>query len=144
MGDALTPSSLQESGHAAKIEESILRKLHPTQLTAGMIVVKDKRDPSHRACRQGSATSTCGGMTMPAVRGPGERLYVTDHHHLGRAALDAGLATAFFQVDGDFSDYSSGDFQKQMEKKPVGSSAGREGVRHYCTRIPDQLDGLGG
>jgi hypothetical protein len=67
---------------------------------------------------------------------------VTDHHHLGRAALEAGLTTAFFQIDADLSDYSPGDFWKQMNKNHWVHPLDENGVRHYCTRIPSQLDGL--
>ncbi|WP_116813240.1 ParB-like protein [Steroidobacter cummioxidans] len=125
----------------AKIEESDLRKLHPTQLTVGMIVVKDKQ--AHLTTLSPKERSEfMRGHAMPAVRGPGGRLYVTDHHHLGRAALDAGLATAFFQIDGDLSDRDSSDFWKQMEKNHWVHPLDENGVRHYCTHIPDQLGGL--
>ena len=126
----------------AKIEESSLRKLHPTQLTVGMIVVKDKRTRL-AALSPSDQSEFMREHAMPAVKGPGGRLYVTDHHHLGRAALDAGLATAFFQIDGDLSDCSSpADFWKQMEKNQWVHPLDENGVRHYCTHIPDQLDGL--
>lgn len=125
----------------AKIDESSLHRLHPTQLTAGMIVVKDKQihlaalSPKDRIefMRQ---------HAMPAIRGPGGRLYVTDHHHLGRAALDAGLSSAFFQIDGDLSDCNLADFWKQMEKHQWVHPLDENGVRHYCTHIPDELGGL--
>ncbi len=125
----------------AKIEESSLHQLHPTQLTVGMIVVKDKcahltaLSPKHRG-------EFMREHAMPAVKGPGGRLYVTDHHHLGRAALEAGVATAFFQIDGDLSDCSSDDFWKQMEKNQWVHPLDQNGVRHYYTHIPDQLGGL--
>ncbi|MFC4311915.1 ParB-like protein [Steroidobacter flavus] len=125
----------------AKIEESSLHKLHPTQLTVGMIVVKDK-SARLKALSPKDQSEFMREHAMPAVIGPGGRLYVTDHHHLGRAALEAGLATAFFEIDGDLSDRNSGDFWKQMEKNHWVHPLDENGVRHYCTRIPDQLNGL--
>jgi hypothetical protein len=125
----------------AKIEESSLRSLHPTQLTVGMIVVKDKK--AHLAALSPKdQIQFMQQHAMPAVKGPGGRLYVTDHHHLGRAALDAGLDTAFFEIEGDFSDCSPADFWKAMEKNHWVHPLDENGVRHYCTRIPDQLGGL--
>jgi hypothetical protein len=125
----------------AKIEESSLRKLHPTQLTVGMIVVKDKKN--HLAALSPKDQGEFMRQhAMPAIIGPGGRLYVTDHHHLGRAALDAGLATAFFAIDGDLSNCSPSDFWKQMEQNHWVHPLDENGVRHYCTRIPDQLGGL--
>ncbi|HVH33848.1 MAG TPA: ParB-like protein [Tahibacter sp.] len=124
-----------------KVEESSLRKLHPTQLTVGMIVVEDKA--AHLAALSpAEQREFMQQHAMPAVLGPGGRLYITDHHHLGRAALDAGLATAFFRIDGDLSDCGLDDFWKQMEKNHWVHPLDENGVRHYCTRIPGQLDRL--
>ncbi|MBN8742591.1 MAG: hypothetical protein BGP24_16035 [Lysobacterales bacterium 69-70] len=125
----------------SKAEESSLRKLHPTQLTVGMIVVKDKA--AHLAALSPRQQSEfMQRHEMPAVLGPGKRLYITDHHHLGLAALDAGLATAFFRIDGDLSACSLDEFWKQMEKNHWVHPLDESGVRHYCTRIPDQLGNL--
>ena len=33
---------------------------------------------------------------MPVVIGPGNKLYITDHHHLARAALEAGVIERIF------------------------------------------------
>lgn len=125
----------------AKVEESSLHKLHPTQLTVGMIVVNDKA--AHLAALSPPEQSDfMQRHAMPAVLGPGKRMYITDHHHLGRAALDAGLATAFFRIDGDLSDCSPDEFWKQMENNHWVHPLDESGVRHYCTRIPDQLGKL--
>lgn len=125
----------------AKVEESSLRKLHPTQLTVGLIVVKDKK--THLAALSPKDRNEfMREHAMPAVIGPGGRLYITDHHHLGRAALDAGLETAFFQIQDDLSGCSPGDFWKQMQKNHWVHPLDENGVRHYCTRIPDELGGL--
>lgn len=126
----------------SKTQESSLSKLHPTQLTVGMIVVKDKKTHLTTLSPQ-DQREFMRQHTMPAVTGPGGKLYVTDHHHLGRAALDAGLATAFFEVDADLSDCTSpDDFWKQMEKNHWVHPLDENGVRHYSWRIPSQLADL--
>ena len=90
----------------SKIQEASLKDLHPTQLTVGLIVVQDKSkhlpgpEPADRQ-------SFMKAHPMPAVIGPKGTLYITDHHHLGRAALEAAVPTGFFEVEADLSKCST-------------------------------------
>ena len=79
---------------------------------------------------------------MPAVVGPQDKLYITDHHHLGRAALDAGVATGFFTVDADLSKCPMEAFWKEMNESQWVHPLDENGVRHYYTSIPDRLGKL--
>ena len=125
----------------SKIREASLLDLHPTQLTVGMIVVQDKKkhlaglSPSDRQ-------SFMKDHPMPAVIGPQGKLYITDHHHLGRAALDAGVATGFFTVDADLSKCTMETFWKEMNESQWVHPLDENGVRHYYTSIPDRLGKL--
>jgi hypothetical protein len=125
----------------SKLQEAVLQDLHPTQLTVGMIVVQDKRkhltgmSPSDR---QGFMKA----HPMPAVLGPQGKLYITDHHHLGRAALEAAVPTGFFQVDADLSNYTMESFWKEMNENLWVHPLDENGVRHNYSMIPDKLGKL--
>jgi hypothetical protein len=66
---------------------------------------------------------------MPAVVGPEGKLYITDHHHLGRGALEAGVEVGCFQVEADLSHLA-------------GDAMDDSGVRHRYDKIPHHLGGL--
>jgi hypothetical protein len=125
----------------SKIQEAALQELHPTQLTVGMIVVHDKRkhlEGMSPADRQ----KWMKDHPMPAVVGPKCTLYITDHHHLGRAALDAKVATGFFLVEADFSKCTVEAFWKEMNESLWVHPLDENGVRHCYSMIPDKLDKL--
>ena len=125
----------------SKLQEAALQDLHPTQLTVGLIVVHDKRkhlSGMSPADRQ----SYMKEHPMPAVVGPQGRLYVTDHHHLGRAALDEGVLTGFFLVEADLSKCTLESFWKEMNDNQWVHPLDENGVRHNYALIPDKLDKL--
>jgi hypothetical protein len=65
----------------SKLYESAIRKLHPTQITVGIIEVADKciELASLKPHERREFLST---HPIPAVIGPEDKLYITDHHHL--------------------------------------------------------------
>jgi hypothetical protein len=124
-----------------KIQEASIQNLHPTQLTVGMIEVGDKK--KHLASMKPQEQQDfMKSRPMPAVIGPKGRLYVTDHHHLGRAALEAGVASGFFLVEADLSSCSLDDFWKEMNKNCWVHPLDENGVRHCYSAIPDHLGKL--
>ncbi len=124
-----------------KLQNAPLISLHPTQLTVGMIVVRDKK--KHLAeLTAAQQQDFLQAHPMPGVLGPKGALYITDHHHLGRAALDAGLDSAFVCVEEDFSDHDPDKFWKAMNKNQWVHPLDANGVRHYYTTLPQHLDKL--
>jgi hypothetical protein len=124
-----------------KIHESAISTLHPTQLTVGMIEVQDKR--THLASlKPQDQQDFMQAHPMPAVIGPRGNLYITDHHHLGRAALEAGVVKGFFLVEADLSSRSLDDFWKEMNKNMWAHPLDENGVRHYYAAIPQHLEKL--
>ena len=79
---------------------------------------------------------------MPAVIGPGKKLYITDHHHLGRAALEAKVEQACFEVQDDLSSLSMIQFWAQMDKQSWVHPLDQHGVRHRYESLPSSLDKL--
>jgi hypothetical protein len=123
------------------IHESEIHKLHPTQLTVGMIEVHEKE--KHLASLKPSAQKDfMRAHPIPAVKGPEGLLFITDHHHLGRAAHDAGLETGFFEVEADFSSYDMDSFWVEMDKHSWVHPLDENGVRHHYRLIPKHLDKL--
>lgn len=124
------------------IHESSLEKLHPTQLTVGMIEVHEKRKHLH-ALGRSEQKEFMRAHAIPAIIGPQQRIYVTDHHHLGRAAYDAGLETGFFDIEADLSGISRIDeFWHEMNRNKWVHPLDENGVRHYYKAIPKRLDKL--
>ncbi len=125
----------------SKIRESLIHELHPTQLTVGMIEVNDKR--KHLASlKPGEQRAFLQAHPIPAVDGPGGKLYITDHHHLGRAALEAGVTTGFFTVESDLSACGPDEFWEEMDKNLWVHPLDENGVRHYYSTIPHHLEKL--
>lgn len=125
----------------SKIQQAALQDLHPTQLTVGMVVVHDKRKHLSEM-KAADRQDFMKDHPMPAVVGPQGKLYITDHHHLGRAALDAGVATGFFLVEGDLSKCSLEAFWKEMNENLWVHPLDENGVRHNYAMIPDKLGKL--
>jgi len=124
-----------------KIQEAALRGLHPTQLTVGMAVVQDKRKHLE-GMKAPDRQDFMKEHPMPAVVGPQGKLYITDHHHLGRAALEAGVTTGFFQVEADLSKSPLDSFWKEMNENLWVHPLDENGVRHCYSTIPDSLSKL--
>lgn len=125
----------------AKTQEASLQDLHPTQLTVGMIVVQDKK--KHLAGLSAAERQDfMRSHPMPAVLGPQGKLYITDHHHLGRAALDAGVKTGYFEIDADLSKCTIETFWKEMNENLWVHPLDENGLRHLYAQIPAQLGKL--
>ena len=125
----------------SKLQKTTLRCLHPTQLTVGMIVVRDKKKHlgEMTAAQQQDFLQA---HPLPAVVGPKGTLYITDHHHLGRAAIESGIDSAFVCVEEDFSSHDLDKFWKAMNKSLWVHPLDANGVRHYYAAIPEHLDKL--
>ena len=124
-----------------KIHESPIHDLRPTQLTVGMIEVQDKKKHLQSLAPQ-DQQAFMQAHPIPAVLGPGSKLYITDHHHLGRAALEAGVSIGYFEVEADLSDHAIEDFWKAMDKSCWVHPLDEHGVRHYYASVPDSLEKL--
>src|SRR5450631_1629473 len=113
-----------------KIQQSDLRQLLPTQLTIGLIEVRDKTRHLRELAPE-DQQEFLEQHPMPVVIGPGGRHYITDHHHLGRAALDAGIATAFFSFEDDLSKLTMAEFWQEMNRNLWVHPLDENGVRHH-------------
>ncbi|AOY91711.1 hypothetical protein BKK79_07795 [Cupriavidus sp. USMAA2-4] len=125
----------------AKLREALIHDLHPTQITVGMIEVHDKK--KHLAALSAAEQKAfMQAHPIPAVVGPAGKLFITDHHHLGRAALEAGVTSGFFTVEADLSDHAIDAFWAEMNKNLWVHPLDQNGVRHYYAQIPSHLSKL--
>jgi hypothetical protein len=124
-----------------KLHEVEIHRLRPTQITVGMIEVHDKRDKL-LAMKKGEQQDFMQAHAIPAVWGPDGRLYLTDHHHLGRAASEAGLETGFFLVEEDFSKLAIAEFWPRMQAAKWVHPIDQEGKLRTFQDIPDHLEKL--
>lgn len=125
----------------AKIHELEIHKMHPTQMSVGMIVVHDKKKKL-ASLKKHERRDYMEAHPIPAVFGPNGHLFITDHHHLGRAAYEAEVETGFFMVEADFSSTSMDDFWKEMDKNKWVHPLDQYGVRHNYAQIPSHLEKL--
>jgi hypothetical protein len=124
-----------------KLHEVEVHRLHPTQITVGMIEVREKRD---ELCgRKGpDLRDFLRAHAVPAVEGPNDKLYITDHHHLGRVLSEEGFATGYFLVEEDFSTLALDRFWTEMDRHQWVHPYDENGLRRPFDEIPKHLEHL--
>ena len=125
----------------AKVHEVEIHRLRPTQITVGMIEVHDKRDKL-LSLKNSEQREFLEARAIPAVWGPDGKLYITDHHHLGRACQDAGVETAFFLVEDDFSNLPIAQFWPKMAAAHWVHPIDQTGKPRPFEDLPDHLQKL--
>jgi len=125
----------------AKLHEVEIHRLRPTQITVGMIEVRDKR-ARLEALKKKDQSDFMQAHAIPAVWGPDGKLYITDHHHLGRAAAEAGLDTGFFWIEDDFSKVPLAQFWPKMLAAKWAHPIDQHGAQRSFEDIPDHLEKL--
>jgi hypothetical protein len=124
-----------------KVHEVEIHRLRPTQITVGMIEVEDKRAKLETLGKH-EQREFLAAHPIPAVWGPDDKLYITDHHHLGRAASEAGVDTGFFWVEEDYSSVAVAQFWPRMIAACWAHPIDQNGKRRPWADIPDHLEKL--
>jgi hypothetical protein len=125
----------------SKLHEVEIHRLHPTQITVGMIEVDDKRRRLE-ALGKGHQRDLMAAHPIPAVWGPDEKLYLIDHHHLARAATEAGVDTGFFEVEDDLSSLDLPRFWRHMAGARWAHPIDEHGKPQSCDDIPKHVHKL--
>jgi hypothetical protein len=127
----------------ANLHEVEIHKLRPTQITVGMIEVHDKR-AKLESLKKHEQRAFMEAHPIPAVWGPDGKLYITDHHHLGRAACEANVDTGFFWIEGDFTKLPIAQFWPKMNNAnwahPIdqnGRLCGFEAIPNHLVELRD-------
>jgi hypothetical protein len=125
----------------SKRHEVEIHRLHPTQMTVGMIEVGDKRDKLV-AHGKHAVRDFMAAHPIPAVWGPDNKLFLIDHHHLARAASECGVATGFFDVEDDLSKLGFRQFWKQMSLARWAHPIDEQGRVQAFDDIPKHVEKL--
>jgi len=126
-----------------KPQPSVIKisRLRPTQISVGFRLVKYKR-MQLRALDKRPAELVDFILEHPirVVRGPKERVYVIDHHHLALALLRERFETAPMNVEEDFSTLNRAAFWQKMQTYGFVHAYNAEGQPMPLTSIPDDLE----
>ena len=125
----------------SKLQHAPVITLCPTQLTVGFIEVDAKKKKLQSLSSKDQA-DFLAAHPMPVVIGPAQRMYITDHHHLARAAYDLKIKEACFEVEDDLSALTQDIFWIHMEKESWVHPLDHNGVKHRYELIPKTLDKL--
>jgi hypothetical protein len=127
----------------SNLHEVEIHKLRPTQITVGLIEVHDKR-VKLESLKKHEQRDFMEAHPIPAVWGPDGKLYITDHHHLGRAACEANVDTGFFFIEGDFTKLPIAQFWPKMNDAkwvhPIdqnGKLCGFEAIPNHLVELRD-------
>jgi hypothetical protein len=125
----------------SRLQHAPVISLSPTQLTVGFLEVEVKKKKLQSLSPKDQA-DFLAEHPMPVVLGPAQRMYITDHHHLARAAHDLKIKEACFEVDADLSALTPDKFWSRMEKESWVHPLDQHGVKHRYAFIPKTLDKL--
>lgn len=95
------------------MKEDILN-LHPTQISVGFQQVNVKADKMKQKSKD-DLLEYLKSHTVPIIKGPKNKLYIIDHHHLCKAAYDNGIDRVFITILEDWSDKDDETFWQDMQ-----------------------------
>ena len=134
---ALPPSIIFSDVDLQPLERVAITALRPTQMAVGMRAVEAKRQKLERLIvRPRKLTRYLHRRPIPAVMGPGDELYIIDHHHLSLALLQNGVADTFVRVVADFSDRRRLAFLRAMQAHGWLRSCDGEGRKLSPMMLP--------
>lgn len=111
--------------------------LRPTQICVGMREVNIKRN---KFLKRGEVDLE--ELIVPAVRGPGKKLYIIDRHHTCMALLRSGVQEVIVNVVVDLSGLPSKLFWNYMDNKGMVYPIDSRGNRKDFKDLPKKLTGL--
>jgi hypothetical protein len=110
-------------------------------MTIGMREVERKREAWRaRAARDGG--EFLGAHMVPAVAGPGGRLWLIDHHHLVRALHEEGVKHVLVSLVADLAHLPKKRFLAFMDQRNWLHPFDAEGQRRDAKDLPRRIDKL--
>jgi hypothetical protein len=120
-----------------------IEDLRPTQITVGMREVRAKQ----KGWQQQSAKKKADFLSrhmIPVIRGPKDRFYVIDHHHLSLALHHEGVRSVLIIVVADLRVLTIDQFWVFLDHRtwvhPYDAAGRRCGFDKIPRRIPDLKD----
>ena len=126
-----------------RLQTVAIADLRPTQMTVGVREVRAKRDEWRKA-GDDARSAFLGSHMVPVIKGPRDRYYVIDHHHLCRALQEAGQAEVEITVVANLSRLDKAAFWVFMDNRgwlhPYDAEGRRRGWEDLPKRIADLID----
>lgn len=126
-----------------RLHNVTINDLRPTQMTVGLREVEAKRDQWRKAGEDQQA-DFLGRHMIPVIKGPRDRFFVIDHHHLCRALLEAGQTQVEITVVANLSRLEKEAFWVFMDNKgwlhPYDADGKRRPWDDLPKRIADMAD----
>lgn len=116
-------------------------KLRPTQVCVGFDEAAEKRKELESLSPK-KLDALLQSKTIPCVLGPGEHLYLIDHHHMGLALTQMGHNECYVDVVHDLSTVPESKFYGVMNILELLYPHGPSGEQLPIYRIPKHLNDL--
>ena len=123
-----------------RIHPVAVSELRPTQITVGMREVEAKRR-RWREYRKNKA-EFLGTHMIPVIRGPRERYFVIDHHHLALALHREGVKEIAVVVVADLHKLDRTAFWVYLDNRSWMHPYDQQGRRRDHSELPKKLTGL--
>jgi hypothetical protein len=121
--------------------ECALSALRPTQMTVGMAEVAAKRF-HWSTLKRAARARLLAAHWFPAIKGPKDRYYIVDHHHLAVALGEERVKRVWVMQLADLSSVSGAPFWQTMEFHRWSHPYDRNGKRSDYGEMPSSIDGL--
>jgi len=115
-----------------------LAELRPTQLTVGMLEVREKQQQWREEGDRGP--EFLGRHLIPVVLGPKNRRYILDHHHLALALQREGVKHVLTSPVADLHNLDASTFWFVMAHKNWMHLYDADGELHTYKDIPKTID----
>lgn len=115
--------------------------LRPTQMTVGMKEV-ETRAAKLKALAEQRNDQLVRKHVIPVVKGPKERFYVIDHHHLCRASLVAGVQQVSVTVVLNLARLDKNAFWVFMDNRGLVHPFDEHGRRRDYRDIPKSIEDM--
>ncbi len=116
-------------------------ELRPTQITVGMREVLGKQK-SWQQQEAKKRAEFLGRHMIPVIRGPKDRLYVLDHHHLSLALHNEGVENVLVSSVVDLRMLSKEEFWVYLDNRCWVHPYDASGRRRDFEDIPGKISGL--
>jgi hypothetical protein len=118
-----------------------IESLRPTQITVGMHEVRDKRKRLRKR-KTRKIGRFLGDHMIPVIRGPNDRHYIIDHHHLALALLREGIKDVLVTVIADLSMLEPDQFWIVLDHHSWVHPYDENGRRVNFAHIPNRVNKL--
>jgi hypothetical protein len=123
-----------------RIHPVAIEALRPTQITVGMREVEAKRK-RWREFRK-NKEDFLGKHMIPVIKGPQDRYYVIDHHHLALALHREGVKEIAVTIVADLRKVDKEAFWVYLDNRAWMHPFDRDGRRCEYKELPKKITGL--